>query len=141
MAGRKFIPLFQIINRNIINMKKNIIALCLFLLFANLAYSQTPNELSAKEIKKGWVLLFDGTTTNGWTTTKKQPVPSGGWEIKDGSINTILGGKGADIITAEEYSDFDLSVDFKITRVVTAELSIFLQNMKPEEIWGGISDH
>lgn len=114
MAGRKFLTLYQIINRNI-SMKKNTIALCMFLLFANLAYSQTPNKLSAKEIKKGWVLLFDGATTNGWTTTKKQPVPPGGWEIKDGSINTILGGKGADIITAEEYSDFDLSVDFKIT--------------------------
>jgi hypothetical protein len=61
------------------------------------------------------VLLFDGKTTNGWTTTKGQPVPEGGWEIKDGSINTLLGGKGGDIITAGEYSNFDLSVDFKIT--------------------------
>ena len=76
---------------------------------------KTPNTLTSKEIKNGWVLLFDGTSTNGWTTTKGQPVPEGSWKIINGSINTITGGKGADIITVNEYSDFELSVDFKIT--------------------------
>lgn len=96
-------------------MKKFIYLSVLFLLVLTTSNSQTPNTLTSKEIKNGWVLLFDGTSTNGWTTTKGQPVPAGGWEIANGCINTIIGGKGADIITVNEYSDFELSVDFKIT--------------------------
>jgi len=96
-------------------MKKIIYLSVLFLVVASFVYSQTPNTLTSKEKKNGWVLLFDGTSTNGWTTTRGQPVPAGGWEISNGNINTVIGGKGGDIITVDEYSDFDLSVDFKIT--------------------------
>jgi len=96
-------------------MKKFIYLSVLFLLVLTTSNSQTPDTLTSKEIKNGWVLLFDGTSTNGWTTINGQPVPAGGWEIVNGCINTIIGGKGADIITVNEYSDFELSVDFKIT--------------------------
>lgn len=96
-------------------MKKIISSICLSLFVVSNFFSQTPNTLSSKEIKKGWMLLFDGKTFNGWTNTKGQPVPVTSWEIKDGCVNTILGGKGGDIITTEEYSNFDLSVDFRIT--------------------------
>lgn len=94
-------------------MKKRILILFLGSLFGiNLISAQLP-KLSSKEIKQGWTLLFDGQTTNGWTTPSGKPVPFG-WEIKNGCITTIKGGKGGDIITAGEYSDFELSVDFNI---------------------------
>lgn len=96
-------------------MKKIIYLVVLFLLIVANLYSQTPNTLTSKEIKNGWVLLFDGTSTNGWTTTKGQPVPEGSWKIINSSINTVTGIKGGDIITVNEYSDFELSADFKIT--------------------------
>lgn len=61
------------------------------------------------------MLLFDGVSTNGWTTSRGQPVPAGGWEVNNGCISTVIGGKGGDIITVNQYSDFELSVDFNIT--------------------------
>ena len=78
-------------------------------------FSQRDNVLTSKEKKNGWVLLFDGVSTNGWTSTGGQPIPEGSWEIINGSLNTVIGNKGGDIITVNEYSDFELSVDFKIT--------------------------
>jgi hypothetical protein len=97
-------------------MKKIINLSVLFLFVVTVANSQAPNTLTSKEIKNGWVLLFDGTSTNDWTNTRGQPVQAGaGWEVSNGSVNTVMGGKGGDIITANEYSDFELSVDFKIT--------------------------
>ncbi|OFY67652.1 MAG: hypothetical protein A2V64_00795 [Bacteroidetes bacterium RBG_13_43_22] len=78
-------------------------------------FSQTPNTLTQKEKNEGWILLFDGVSTNGWTTTRGQPVPPGGWEVINGCINTVIRDKGGDIITENEYSDFELSVDFNIT--------------------------
>lgn len=94
-------------------MKNKILILCLcFLGSIDPLIAQLP-KLSTIETKEGWILLFDGKTTNGWTTPDGKAVPAG-WEIKDGCISTVTGGKGGDIITAGEYSDFELSVDFKI---------------------------
>lgn len=94
-------------------MKKRILILFLGSFFGiNLISAQMP-KLSSKEIKMGWTLLFNGQTTNGWITPSGKPV-SEGWEIKNGCITTVKDGKGGDIITAGEYSDFDFSADFNI---------------------------
>lgn len=94
-------------------MKKQILIL-FFCIFGgiNITSAQLP-KLSQKEIKQGWTLLFDGVSTKGWTTSAGKPVPAG-WEIKNGCISTVKGGKGGDIITEGEYSDFDFSADFNI---------------------------
>ena len=85
----------------------------LLALMTNIIYSQALNILSEKEKTEGYILLFNGVSTNGWTTPVGGQVPAG-WEVKNGCITTIKGGKGGDIITVGEYSDFDLSVDFNI---------------------------
>jgi Domain of Unknown Function (DUF1080) len=76
-------------------------------------FSQTANKLTSKEKKDGLILLFDGMNSNGWTTTSGKPVPAG-WEVNNGSITAKKGGKGGDIISVNEYSDFDLSLDYNI---------------------------
>lgn len=94
-------------------MKKHILILSFcFFCGINIISAQLP-KLSQKEINQGWVLLFDGVSTKGWITPAGKPVPAG-WEIKNGCITTVKGGKGGDIITEGEYSDFDFSVDFNI---------------------------
>ncbi|HKG08422.1 MAG TPA: DUF1080 domain-containing protein [Pedobacter sp.] len=75
--------------------------------------AQIPNRLNRSERKKGWVLLFDGESTTGWTTISGGELPEG-WSIKDGTITATAGGKGGDIITAGEYSNFELSIQYKI---------------------------
>ena len=76
-------------------------------------FAQTSNSLTAKEKKQGWTLLFDGVSSKGWTNTNGLPVSSG-WEISNGSLSTMKGERGGDIITVSEYSDFILSLDYKI---------------------------
>lgn len=72
------------------------------------------NQLSKKEKKQGWVLLFDGSTSNGWTRSNGQPFPAKGWMINDGILTLEENAKAGDIVTIEEYSDFELLVDFKM---------------------------
>jgi len=93
-------------------MKKPLCLIVSCTLLSLAGFSQE-NTLTAKEKKQGWTLLFDGTSTNGFTTPGGKPVPPG-WEVKDGNITNIKGGKGGDIITIGEYSDFELSVDYNI---------------------------
>jgi len=45
---------------------------------------QEENTLSEKEKKEGWVLLFDGTTMNGWRSYKNKA--SDGWDVKNGEL-------------------------------------------------------
>jgi Domain of Unknown Function (DUF1080) len=87
-----------------------------FLLASLIPYAmsaQKANELTPKEKKEGWVLLFDGISTNGWTTVAGAPVPNG-WEVSNGVIKTKKDGKGGDIISVAEFADFELVADFNI---------------------------
>ena len=57
---------------------------------------------------------FDGKTLAGWTTMDGKPV-TGGWEIIDGMIHLKKDGRRAgNIVTAQEYGDFQLSFEWKI---------------------------
>jgi hypothetical protein len=94
-------------------MKKIIFTLLLAIALPYAYGQKSKDNKSGEKPKKDWILLFDGVSTNGWTTPEGKPVPVG-WEVKNGCITTVKGGKGGDIITVGEYSDFDLSVDFNI---------------------------
>lgn len=78
----------------------------------NQSGSAPPNTLSAAEQKAGWRLLFDGSTTAGWRGYKTTAVPSG-WHVVDGTLARVE--RSADIITTDEFRNFELSVDWKLT--------------------------
>ncbi len=100
-------------------MKRNsILFLFLFFIFMVSAFSQQlPNTLTQREKKQGWTLLFNGENLEGWTSVGKNKPPSIGWYVNDGVLIVMPqdGKRGGDIITAEEYTDFDFKVDFKLT--------------------------
>jgi hypothetical protein len=75
---------------------------------------QKDNELTAKEKKEGWKLLFDGTTMNGWRIYQNKKVDD--WDVKNGELYCKAEGvtKRADLITNEKYENFELQIDWKI---------------------------
>lgn len=93
-------------------------------LMTSAASSQTPNKLTSKEKRKGWTLLFDGQSSKGWTTVSGKPVPAG-WEVSNGTITAKKGSKGGDIITANEYSNFELSLDYNIEPACNSGVKYF----------------
>src|SRR5690606_6165046 len=66
------------------------------------------NELSKKEQTQGWKLLFDGKSTAGWHNYLKSNIS--GWKVADGVLFTD--GKNGDIVTDEEFSNFELIADW-----------------------------
>lgn len=94
-------------------------------------YNTIPNNLSLDEQKEGWKLLWDGKTTNGWRSAGKKDFPSKGWTIKDHVLSVEPSdGKeaanGGDIVTTDEYSNFELVVDFKITKGANSGIKYFV---------------
>jgi hypothetical protein len=73
----------------------------------------TANFLTPEEISQGWKLLFDGETFNGWRNFGKDTVV--GWVIDSGNLLALgQGGDHAnDIITVDEYENFELSLEWK----------------------------
>ncbi len=92
---------------------------------------KTDNMLTADEKKNGWELLWDGKTTDGWRGGKLDKFPESGWEIKDGVLSVLAsGGKeaaaGGDIVTRKKYGDFELKVDFKITKGANSGIKYYV---------------
>lgn len=73
-----------------------------------------PNSLSEAEKRGGWTLLFDGKTTNGWRNYRADKM-SDGWVVKDGALERVSKGAG-DIVTTEEYENFELSLEYRISK-------------------------
>ena len=82
----------------------------------------TANTLTEAQKADGWELLFDGKTTAGWHKYCGDKVGSA-WKIEDGTLHldtTIKDGwqvkDGGDIVTDNEYENFDLKVEWKIAK-------------------------
>ncbi|MEK7401700.1 MAG: DUF1080 domain-containing protein [Gemmatimonadota bacterium] len=60
-----------------------------------------------------WRSLFDGKTTAGWREYKGQTVPDG-WFVRDGALTKTAGVR--DIISVDQFGDFELELEWKIER-------------------------
>ena len=72
----------------------------------------TDNQLSETEKREGWVLLFDGKSLDGWTTSSQKP---GQRSVEQASINPHKCG-GYMMIHEKVWGDYKLSLDFKISK-------------------------
>ena len=93
--------------------------------------NNVPNYLSPQERAQGWKLLFDGKTTTGWRGAHKDDFPEGGWEVKNGElIVQNQGGAesrgGGDIVTLDEYSTFELQLEFMMTEGANSGIKYFI---------------
>ncbi len=86
-----------------------------------------PNTLTQAEIDDGWMLLFDGKTTDGWRGYKKDNFPNAWMISDDGSLHIQGSGRGelgnaegGDIIYDQVFSDFHFKVEWKVAEAANA---------------------
>jgi 3-keto-disaccharide hydrolase len=84
------------------------------LALSTIAFAE-PNSLTDAEKAAGWRLLFDGKTTNGWVAIGKAAFPEKGWIVEDGTLKHVAKGGGGDIVTSENFDDFELEWEWRIT--------------------------
>ncbi|MFZ4573661.1 MAG: 3-keto-disaccharide hydrolase [Phycisphaerales bacterium] len=73
-----------------------------------------PPSLSSVERAAGWRLYSGADATSVWRGYKQPAFPSKGWTVENGVIATAKGGGGGDIITNEQFSDVEMSFEFKL---------------------------
>jgi len=64
--------------------------------------------------KTEWVMLFDGTKVNGLRGYKMDSFPWDSWAIKDGTLKTVPGKHGVDIVSDDIFKDFELELEWKL---------------------------
>lgn len=90
------------------------------------------NTLSDVEKRKGWRLLWDGETSEGWRGAKRTDFPDQGWTSEGGvlTIEATDGGESTgpgDIVTVDMYSDFELELEFMLTEGANSGIKYFVQ--------------
>ncbi|MBS1598545.1 MAG: DUF1080 domain-containing protein [Bacteroidetes bacterium] len=99
-------------------MKRIAFAMMAATLLSSTLFAQT-SGLTDQEKKDGWVSLFDGSTLKGWHEYGHKPIGSI-WTVSSGAIHLDpkkrSGEEGGDILTDKEYSNFDLKLEWKISK-------------------------
>lgn len=93
----------------------------------------SPNSLSKKEVKAGWVLLFDGESTAGWRGYNKPGFPEKGWDVANGMLHCI--GKGGDLIWDKKLTNFELSLEWKISEGGNSGIFIYGHEVEGKPIY------
>src|SRR4051794_27189917 len=86
--------------------------LCVLCVLPVLLAAQAANTLTAKERADGWKLLFDGQSASGWRGYRQRTLPAG-WKAIDGALTRA--GQGGDIVTIDEFADFELTLEWKLS--------------------------
>ena len=74
--------------------------------------SATPSVSATEQQGAGWRSLFDGSSTAAWRAYKADSFPST-WRIVDGTLTKS--GSTEDIITRDQFGDFELTFDWKLS--------------------------
>lgn len=102
---------------------------------AGLSHAAGHNALSDEEKRAGWRLLFDGRSTAGWRGYKAKTVP-GSWKVENGSLlaRRQQGVSAGDIITVDQFDDFELRLEWKMTKGGNSGV-IYRATEEHDQVW------
>ena len=103
----------------------------------------TANQLTGAEKAAGWRLLFDGKTFDGWRGFHSDKVPAG-WAIEDGCIKKVpaqgeLGQAGGDLITGDQFDNFEFSIEWKLLKGANSGIKYLVSESLPPTGRSGVS--
>ncbi len=100
------------------------------------ACTQGPSEQEA-----GWESLFDAQAPGAqWKSIRGESFPEAGWTVEDGVLVLQPGRQGGDIITREQFSDFELVLEFMLADSANTGIKYFvspLENAKGDAVLNG----
>jgi hypothetical protein len=93
------------------------------------------NALTPDEAAAGWRLLFDGKSLAGWRGYRSKTMPLS-WQVENGSLlsRRQQGVSSGDIITNDQFDDFELVVDWKMTKGNNSGI-IYRATEEHDQVW------
>jgi len=101
------------------------------------------NQVTQTEKNFGWYLLFDGKTLKGWRGFHSDQVPPG-WVVENGCIKKVkaqgeLGQAGGDLITIQQFDNFEFQIEWKISSGGNSGIKYLVSESLPPEGKSAIS--
>ncbi len=126
-------------------MKRKIISsfLCIATLIFMIPVSgQKVNQLTKKETKKGWVLLFNGQDFSGWRQCNGTDMPKN-WIIEEDAMKVFTGegkkpGSGANgdiLYGGKKFKNFELSIDWKASKMANSGIFFNIREVPGKPIY------
>lgn len=125
-------------------MRKNILismALLISAVFMTSVTAQSLNQLSKKEKKAGWVLLFNGEDFEGWRQCNGTEMPAN-WTIEDEAMKVFTGegkepgrGAGGDIVYDKVFKNFEFSIDWKASEMANSGIFFNVREVPGKPIY------
>ncbi len=97
--------------------RRGLIGAAVLVLAGQLVAAEAP-RLTAYERSQGWRYLFDGQSLSDWRGYRMDKVPPD-WQVVEGSLTS---GGGAALVSEEEFKDFELQFDWKVSDGGSAEV-------------------
>jgi len=96
-----------------------------------MANAQQENTLTQQEKTDGWQLLFDGKDLSGWHSYA-QTGTGKDWSVQDGAImlkkkKSDLAADYADLVTNEQFENFDLKLQWKAKPCIDSGVMFYVQ--------------
>lgn len=118
---------------------RHTILTCVLIAFVSILQSQH-NTLTTLEKAEGWILLFDGISTDAWRGYNKKTFPESGWEVRNEELVITYSGKeeegsAGDIITREKFNNFEFSLEFMLTDSANSGIFYMVREFEGTPIW------
>lgn len=105
------------------------------------AFAQV-NQLSKKEKKAGWELLFNGKNFTGWRQCNGTAMPAN-WVIEDDAMKVVIGegknpgqGAGGDILFSDKkFKNFELTIDWKASKMANSGIFYAVREVPGKPIY------
>ena len=92
-----------------------------------------------KKDKDGYIVIFDGKSTEGWRGYGKDVLP-GKWSIDNGALKFTGSGKGeaqekdgGDIIFAHKFKNFELELEWKVAKGSNSGIFYLAQEVQTKD--------
>src|SRR6187431_2923983 len=126
-------------------MRKLIVVLALPCLFLSCGSSKQvtggDNVLTVAEKNEGWKLLFNGRNSKGWHRYGGGSIDSV-WKVRNGTLclDTLIKKQQNirgdwDIVTDEEFDNFDLKLDWMISKNGNSGIILYIYENKAKHNW------
>ena len=97
------------------------------------ANAQQANTLTQQEKNGGWQSLFDGKDLNGWHSYLQHGTGKD-WSVQDGAImlkknNSDPSKDYADLVTNQEFANFDLKLEWKAKPCIDSGVMFYVQEL------------
>jgi len=99
----------------------------------NIFFKRHETISTSRTCSKKWTPLFvNAKDTIHWQSIAEKTFPNDGWQITQDELILLSGNRGGDIITKKRYSNFELKLEFRMTRLVNSGVKYFVLQMKNE---------